>query len=137
MFVVARIDNGQPSGFCIAESDVKIFSSRVVAHVIGIGADRQAIHQLECVPREYLAGAVSTVGNKKLLEVRRIEQPLRLALSRDTENPLPRLEVDNFNGVLIVSEGRDKQPPAFEIHAEVVKPPFHVRHGDFSDQLER
>jgi hypothetical protein len=38
---------------------------------------------------------------------------------------------------LIVSEGGDKQPLAFEIHAEMVKPPFHVRHGDLLNKLEQ
>src|SRR5712691_2841071 len=112
MLIAARVDDRQPPGFCIAESNVKIFRSRVVANVIGIGANRQAINQLEGVPREYLAGAVSPVGHKKLLKVRRIEQPLWLALSGDTENPLSHLEVDHFDCVLIVSQGGDKQPPA-------------------------
>src|SRR5205807_7981147 len=120
-----------------AESDVKIFGCRVVAHMIGIGTDRYVINKLERVPREYLAGAVSPVGHKKLFEVRRIEHPLRFALAGDTENPLSHLEVDNFDRILIVSESRYKQPSAFEIHGEMVKPPFHIRHRDFLDQLER
>ena len=73
MLIVARIDDGEPAGFCIAESHVKIFCCWVVAHVIGIWADRQALNEFKCVTREYFAGAVSTVGNKKLFEVRRIK----------------------------------------------------------------
>ena len=105
--------------------------------MIGIRADWQVIDKLERVRREYLAGTVITVRDKELFEVRRIEHCLRFALSGDTENPLSDLEVDNFDRILIVSEGRHKQPPAFEIHAEMVEPPFHIRHGNFLDQLER
>src|SRR5437667_5342592 len=137
VFVAARIDDREPPGFCIAESDVKIFGSRVVAHVIGIRADWPVIDKLERVPREYLAGTVITVRDKELFEVRRIEHSLRFALSGDAENPLSHLEVDNFDGILTLSEGRHKQPSAFEIHAEMVEPPFHIPHGDFLDQLER
>src|SRR5207247_10707319 len=55
VFVAARIDDREPPGFCIAESDVKIFGSRVVAHVIGIRADWKVSDRLARTPLESLA----------------------------------------------------------------------------------
>ena len=126
-----------PPDFASPNPMYRYFGSRVVAHVIGIGTDRQVHNKFERVPREYLAGTIITAGDKELFEVGRIEHSLRLALSGDTENPLSHLEVDNFDCILTLSEGRHEQPSALEIYAEMVEPPFHIGHRNFLDQLER
>ncbi len=89
MLVDARVDDGQPPGFCIAESDVKIFGRWVVTNVVGVRANRQTIYEFERVSRKNFAGTVGSIGYIEPLEVRGIEQPLWLALSWDAGFPLP------------------------------------------------
>src|SRR6202011_2244250 len=64
MSIGARIDYAQRTGFCAAVSSVEVFCGRVIAHVISVLTKRQAVNELEGVPRVDLAGTVAAVVNK-------------------------------------------------------------------------
>ena len=76
------------------------------------------------------------VDSYKLMEkipFRQKEQPLRLVAAGDGAEPLARLKIEHFDRV--VAQCGDEQPLSFDIHREMVEPPFHVGHRNCLDEF--
>src|ERR1700730_4761271 len=99
MLIFRGIDNRQPSGISISESGIKIFRIRIVAHLVGVRAELQAVDKFKIVAAINFARAVGAIGHKKSLEFLRIKCALRFALPRNAGDSLARLNVNHLDGV--------------------------------------
>src|SRR5262249_30338169 len=132
-------DDSQSSSARIgnASSDIEIFGCLVVANMICICADGQAVKKLEIVSTETLDSAVPAVRDKQPFEVGGVEHTLGHALSADPEYSLARLEVDHLHGILIGAECGSKETPSFNVYAKMIHPSKDFGHGDGLDAPQR
>src|SRR5438270_367190 len=59
-----RVDDREGPRFRVADTDVKVFRCWVVAYMVRVVADWEAVDWFECVPSEDFAGAVGSIGHK-------------------------------------------------------------------------
>ena len=112
----------------VAVAHVQQLRRRVVAQVVRVLSDLEALHQLEgraVVDVDVLVGGVGDVESVALGEVVRA---LRLGQSRDALDQLPGEGVDDLHGV--VAQAREDHALALQVEREVVEAPLHTRQGN-------
>src|ERR1043165_8116881 len=127
-----RVDDAERSG---AVAHVDAAGRRVVAHVVRVVGEFDALDSFIKRRVENVAGAAFRVGDVELVRFGNKADALRLAQAGDRVDAVARLEVYDLDRV--VAERRDEEPLPFEIDGEVIDPAFNVGQRDGLYEAQR
>src|SRR5437879_6821129 len=122
MYVRPRVDDREGPRFRVAGTNVKVFRCWIVAYMVRVVANGEAVDWFECVPTEDFAGAVGSIGHKQFFEINRIKDALGFALPRNARCSGVGFEIDDLYGVLFVAQRGDKETFAGHVHSQMVQP---------------